>query len=71
MPKIPEPALGSDEAGEPSNASITTVEHKQSSTSAHEAADRPSPPNQVEGLDTACDATRAHTKPPRASPTIT
>ena len=101
MPKIPEPALGSDEAGdppslppqvkvqaaigthteplgaspmnempEPANASITTVEHKQSSASAHEAVDQPSPPNQVKGLDTVCDTTRAHTEPPRASPTI-
>ena len=34
---------------EPTNTSITTVEHKQSSASAHEAADRPSPPNQVKG----------------------
>ena len=53
------------------NASITIVEHKQSSASAHEAVDRPSPPNQVEGPDTACNATGAHTEPPRASPTIT
>ena len=54
----------------PANASITTVEHKQSLASAHEAADQPSPPNQVKGLDTMCDATGAHTEPPRASPTI-
>ena len=76
MSEIPEPALGSDEAGdppssppqvevqattgthieplraspmnkmpEPANACITTVEHKQSSASAHEAVDRPSLPN--------------------------
>ena len=55
----------------PANASITTVEHKQSSALAHEAADQPSPPNQVKGPDTACDAIGAHTEPPRASPTIT
>ena len=55
---------------EPTNASIITVEHKQSLASAHEAADRPSPPNQVEGPDTACDATGAHIEPPKASPTI-
>ena len=54
----------------PANASITTVEHKQSSTLAHEVADRPSLPNQVEGLDTTCDAIGAHTEPPRGSPTI-
>jgi len=59
------------EMPELANASITTVEHKQSSASAHEAVDRPSPPNQVEGPDTACNATGAHTEPPRASPTIT
>ena len=35
MTKMPEPA----------NASITIVEHKQSSALAHEAADQPSPPN--------------------------
>ena len=58
------------EMPEPANASITIVKHKQSSTSAHEAADRPSLPNQVEGLDTTCDAIGAHTEPPRASPTI-
>ena len=56
---------------EPANASITTVKHKHSSALAHEAAGRPSLPNQVEGPDTACDATGAHTEPPRASPTIT
>jgi hypothetical protein len=28
-------------------------------------------PNLVEGLDTACNVTRAHTEPSRASPTIT
>jgi len=55
---------------EPANASITTVEHKQSLASGHEAADRPSPPNQVKGLDTTCDATGKHTEPPRASSTI-
>jgi len=55
---------------EPANASITIVEHKQSLALAHEAADRPSSPNQVEGPDTTCDATGAHTEPPRASPTI-
>ena len=33
------------EMPEPANASITIVKHKQSSTSAHEAADRPSLPN--------------------------
>ena len=101
MSEIPEPALGSDEAGDPpssppqvevqattgthieplkaspmnempksTNASITTVKHKQSLASAHEVADRPSPPNQVEGPNTACDTTVAHTEPPRASPTI-
>ena len=100
--EIPEPALGSNEAGdppslppqvevqatmgthtkpleasptnemlEPANASITIVKHKQSSASAHDAADRPSPPNQVEGLDTTCDAIGAHTEPTRACPTIT
>ena len=58
------------EMPEPTNASITTVEHKQSSASAHEVVDRPSPPNQVEGLDTMCDTTGAHKEPPRASPTI-
>ncbi|XP_066323988.1 uncharacterized protein [Miscanthus floridulus] len=52
------------------NASSTIVKHKQSLASAHEAVDRPSPPNQVEGPDTTFDATRAHTEPPRASPTI-
>ena len=55
---------------EPANASITIVKHKQSSASAHETSDRPSPPNQVKGPDIACDATGAHTKPPRASPII-
>jgi len=55
---------------EPANASITTVKHKQSLALAHEAADRPSPPNQVGGLDTTCDTTGAHKEPPRASPTI-
>ena len=55
---------------EPANASITTVKHKHNSASAHEAADRSSLPNQVEGLDNMCDATGAHTEPPRASPTI-
>jgi len=59
------------EVPKPANASITTVEHKQSLALAHEAADRPSLPNQVEGPDTMCDATGAHTEPPRASPTIT
>jgi hypothetical protein len=59
------------EMPEPANASTTTVEHNQSLASAHEAADRPSSPNQVEGLDTTCDATWAHIEPPRASPTIT
>ena len=58
------------EMPEPAKASITIVEHKQSSALAHEAADRPSPPNQVEGVDTMCDATGAHIEPPRASPTI-
>ena len=52
------------------NASITTVKHKQSLASAHEAADRPSPPNQVEGPDTVCYAIGAHIEPPRASPII-
>jgi len=33
------------EMPEPTNASITIVEHKQSLALAHEAADRPSPPN--------------------------
>ena len=55
---------------EPANASITTVEHKQSLASAHEAADRPSPPNQVEGPDTTCNAIGAHIEPPNVSPTI-
>ena len=55
---------------EPANASITTVDHKQSSASAHETADRPSPPNQVEGPNTMCNTIGAHTEPPRASPTI-
>ena len=55
---------------EPANASITTVEHKQSLSSAHEVADRPSLPSQAEGLDNACDAIVAHTEPPRATPTI-
>ena len=59
-----------NEMPEPANATITTVKDKQSSTLAHEAADRPSPPNQVEGPDTACDATGAHIEPPKASPTI-
>ena len=45
-----------NEMPEPTNASITIVEHKQSSASAHEAADRPSPPNQVKAPDTTCDA---------------
>ena len=58
------------EMPKPANASITTVEHKQSSTSAHEAADRPSSPNQVEGPDTACDAIGLHIEPPKASPII-
>ena len=58
------------EMPKPANASITTFKHKQSSPSAHEAADRPSLPNQVEGLDTACNATGANTEPPRVSPTI-
>jgi len=58
------------EMPEPANANITKVEHKQSSASAHEAADRPSLPNQVEGPDTMCDAIGAHTEPPRASPII-
>ena len=58
------------EMPKPANASITIVEHKRSSASAHEVANRPSPPNQVEGPDTTCDATGAHTEPPRASPTI-
>ena len=49
------------------NASSTIVKHKQSLASAHEAADRPSHPSQVKGLDTACNATGAHTEPPRAS----
>ena len=52
------------------NASITTVKHKQSLALAHEAANRPSLPNQVEGPNTACDAIGAHTKPHRACPTI-
>ena len=59
-----------NEMPEPANASITAVKHKQSSASAHEVADRPSSPNKVEGPDTTCDATGAHTEPPRASPTI-
>ena len=59
-----------NEMPEPTNASITTVEHKQSSALAHEAVDRPSSPNQVEGPDTACNAIGAHIEPPRASPTI-
>ena len=59
-----------NEMPEPSNASITIVEHKQSSASAHEVADRPCLANQVEGPNTMCDATGAHTEPPRASPTI-
>ena len=63
-------ASPTNEMPEPANASITTVEHKQSSTLAHEVANRPSPPNQVEGPDTVCDAIGAHTEPPRASPTI-
>ena len=50
---------------------ITIVGYKQTSTSAHKAADRPSPPNQVDWPDTVCDTTGAHTEPPRASPTIT
>ena len=54
----------------PANASITIVKHKQSSALAHEAANRPSPPNQVKGPDIACNAIGAHTEPPRASPTI-
>ena len=63
-------ASPTSEMSEPANASITTFEHKQSSASAHEAADRLSPPNQVEGQYTTCDAIGAHTEPPRASPTI-
>ena len=59
-----------NEMPEPANASITTVKHKQSLGSTHEAADQPSPPNQVEGPDIACEAIGAHTEPPRASPTI-
>ena len=59
------------EMPKPANASITTIEHKQSSALAHEAADRRSPPNQVEGSDTTRDATVAHTEPPKATPTIT
>ena len=59
------------EMPKPANANITIVEHKQSLASTHEAADRPSLPNQVEGTDTACDTTRSHIEPPRASPTIT
>ena len=58
------------EMPKPANASITIVEHKQSSALAHETTDQPSPPNQVEGLDTVCDATWVHIEPPRASPTI-
>ena len=49
---------------------ITIVGYKQTSTSAHKAADRPSPPNQVDWPDTVCDTTGAHTEPPMASPTI-
>ena len=64
-------ASPTNEMPEPTNASITTIEHKQSLASAHEAADRPSLSNQVEGPDTTCDAIGAHTEPPRASPTIT
>jgi hypothetical protein len=41
---------------EPTNASIITIEHKQSLASAHEAANRPSVSNQIEGLDIVCDA---------------
>ena len=58
------------EMPEPTNASITIVEHKQSSALPHEAADRSSPPNQVVGPDTVCDTIGAHTKPPKASPII-
>ena len=58
------------EMPEPANACITIVQQKQSSASAHEAADRPSPPNQVKAPDTTCDAIGAHIEPPRASPTI-
>ena len=56
-----------NEMPKPANSSITIVEHKQSSVLAHEAADRPSLPNQVEGPDTMCDAIGAHTEPLRAS----
>ena len=56
------------EMPEPTNVSITTVKHKQSLALAHEAADQSSPPNQVKGPDTACDAIGAHTEPPMASP---
>ena len=51
-------------------SSITIVKHKQSSTSAHEVADRPSLPTQVEGLDTMCDTIGAHIEPPMASPMV-
>ena len=37
---------------EPDKASITIVKHKQSLALAHDAVDRPSSPNQVEGPDT-------------------
>ena len=52
---------------EPANASITIVEHKKSLALAHEAADRPSSSNQVEGPNAVCDATGAHTEPPKAA----
>ena len=58
------------EMPEPANASITTIEHKKSSASTHEAANQPSLPNLVEGPYTTCDAIGAHTELPRASPTI-
>jgi len=63
-------ASSMNEIPRPANANITTVKHKQSSALAHEVDDRPSPPNQVEGLDTTFKATGAHTEPPRAFPTI-